>query len=280
MSVFEDARAVRKRFSAAASRYDEHAAVQREVAARLLERLDGLRFDPRRILDLGCGTGHQARALHERFDRARIVAMDFSLPMLRAARRVRGRWRRRFERVAGDIRALPVGDACFDLIHASLALQWCPELHPALSGLRRVIRPGGLLLIALPGPDLLTELRRAGVQIEAGGVIDAQRLGDSLVRAGFQEPVVDTDWLTATHARPEDLLADLEHTGIGYSLPGGHDALTESLARHRLRDGSYRSTWEIIYASAWAPDEGQPIRTEHGDEASVSVSSLGIRRRG
>ena len=44
-------------------------------------------------------------------------------------------------------------------------------------------------------------------------------------------------------------------------------------------DGRCPATWEVVYASAWAPDEGQPIRTDRGEEASISVASLKIRQR-
>ena len=52
-----DKRLVRASFDRAAARYDEAALLQREVGARLLERLDVIRLPPRRILEVETGTG-------------------------------------------------------------------------------------------------------------------------------------------------------------------------------------------------------------------------------
>ena len=47
----------RIKYKKAASAYDEAAVLQREIGNRLLERLDYIRFEPQRILDIGAGTG-------------------------------------------------------------------------------------------------------------------------------------------------------------------------------------------------------------------------------
>lgn len=274
MSARTDASRIRRRFDAAAAGYDEHAALFEEVGSRLLERLDGLKFDPERIVDLGCGTGHHTLALRERYPNAQLLAFDSAQGMLDQARKRRGRWRKRFEPVRADFDALPLADASVDLVYANLSMQWSTDLAAALAGLRRIMRPRGLLLMTLPGPDTLVELQRAGAVIQGGVSTHAQELGDLLTRAGFQEPVLDTDWLKTTHANTAGLLADLDHLGLAYSLPGGPGELEASLG-----GGEIAVTWEMLYATAWSPDEGQPIRTDRGEEASVSATSLGIRKR-
>lgn len=272
-----DQAALRRRFDAIAETFDEHAALVREAGSRLLERLDGLRFSPSQIADLGCGTGHQTLALRERFSEVPILALDQSRGMLAQARRRRGRWRPKYELVEANFHTLPLAEASVDLVHACLSLQWSDRLEATLRGLRRIMRPGGLVLVALNGPDTLTELSQTGAVIDCGNACHAQELGDRLIRAGFQEPVLDTDWLTLSYSHFGDLLADLDHLGIGYSLPDDPESLASQLPRNA--EGALIVTWEVVYASAWSPDEGQPIRTERGEEASVSISSLGIRRR-
>lgn len=274
MTRDSDAREVRRRFDIAAERYDEHAALFDEVGRRLLERLDGLRFEPDRIVDLGCGTAKHTLELRQRYPQARLLALDSARSMLGRARKRRGRWRPRFELACADVSRLPLAEASVDLVFANLSLQWSGDLAATLAGLRRIMRPRGLLLMTLPGPDTLVELHRAGAMVDSGTRSHAQELGDLLTRAGFQEPVIDTDWLTTTHADVSSLLADLDHLGLGYTLPGGAEALELETG-----DGEIASTWEMLYATAWSPDEGQPIRTDRGDEASVSAASLGIRKR-
>jgi malonyl-CoA O-methyltransferase len=62
---------VRRNFARAAATYDEVAVLQREVGSRMLERLDYVRIEPQRVLDLGCGTGASLTALQERYPRRR-----------------------------------------------------------------------------------------------------------------------------------------------------------------------------------------------------------------
>ncbi|MDZ7791062.1 MAG: methyltransferase domain-containing protein [Xanthomonadales bacterium] len=270
-------RRIRQRFDAAAADYDRHAALFDEVGRRLLERLDGLRFEPGHIVDLGCGTAKHSLALRERYPASRLLALDSAPAMLARARKRRGRWRPRFDIACADAGAPPLAEASIDLAFANLSLQWSDDLAATLAGLRRIMRPRGLLLMTLPGPDTLVELQRAGATVERGICAHAQELGDLLTRAGFQEPVLDTDWLTTTHGDLGGLLGDLDHLGVGYSLPGGSEAIVRELSR--MDDGSIPMTWEVLYATAWSPDEGQPIRTGQGEEASISAASLGIRKR-
>src|SRR5574337_923028 len=80
-----DRRQLRAAFERAARGYDPAAVLQREVGARLLERLELTTLKPVRILDLGCGTGRQLRALRYRYPAAQIVAADLAFNMLAAA---------------------------------------------------------------------------------------------------------------------------------------------------------------------------------------------------
>ena len=58
-----DVRQVRRAFTRAAAGYDAAAVLQREIAARMLERLDYVKIQPGTIIDLGCGTGASLAAL-------------------------------------------------------------------------------------------------------------------------------------------------------------------------------------------------------------------------
>jgi malonyl-CoA O-methyltransferase len=86
MSIIDKA-AARAAFDAAADGYDAVAVLQREIGQRMLERLDYIRLQPMRVLDLGCGTGFALDGLAKRFRRAELIGLDFSRGMLRQARR-------------------------------------------------------------------------------------------------------------------------------------------------------------------------------------------------
>lgn len=297
-----DVRQVRRAFSRSASRYQGAAKLQREIEARLLESLDYLddpalaRKPPQVVVDLGSGPAHAAAAMRERWPKARVVAVDLALPMLREAERHMGRWplgtRRRFDRVCADARALPLADGSVDVLFSNLCLQWVDDLPAAFAGFRRALRPGGLLLVSSFGPETLIELRDAFAHADATPHVSPfasiARFGDALMHAGFRDPVLDRDLFAHGHRDLPALMRELRDIGATNALRARRHTLTgkarfaaAARAYDALRggDGLLPATWEAIYAHAWAPEPGAPIRGEDGEIATVPVSAIPIRRR-
>jgi ubiquinone/menaquinone biosynthesis methyltransferase len=95
-------------------------------------------------LDLACGTGDIAFGLAARG--AGVVGLDITIRMLPIARRKPWHAPRAPRFLAGDMMTLPFRDAQFDLVTAGYGLRNVPRLEPAIGEIRRVLRPGGLLL--------------------------------------------------------------------------------------------------------------------------------------
>lgn len=94
-------------------------------------------------LDLACGTGDIAFELARRG--ARVTGLDLTHRMLQLAQaRDAGTAAVRF--VTGDMMALPFPDGSFDLVTTGYGIRNVPRIEPALAEIRRVLRPGGLLL--------------------------------------------------------------------------------------------------------------------------------------
>ena len=140
-----DKKHVRLAFDRAASSYDAAAVLQKEVATRLIGRLDFIKHQPRSILDLGSGTGYCASLLAKRFHKARIVSLDLAPSMLKLAKKRKG-WFSSQRFACGDAEAMPFAEHSFDLVVSSLAIQWCQNLDAVFSEQQRVLRPDGLLL--------------------------------------------------------------------------------------------------------------------------------------
>lgn len=290
MSEFDalqvDKRSVRASFERAAADYDRVAVLQREVGARLLERLALIRMAPQRILDLGTGTGHIAHALLKRYSGARVVGMDIAEAMLAQARRRSGWWRRpRF--VCGDIERLPFASRSVDMILSNLTLQWCNGLDAAFAEFRRVLRPGGTLLFTSFGPDTLRELRASWAAADSyshvNSFIDMHDVGDALVRAGLIEPVLDVERLMLTYPDLQGLVRDLKTLGAhnvtagrarGLTGRGRWRVLCEAYESHRM-DGLLPATYEVIYGHAWAPEhDASASRREPAGTVSVPLATL------
>lgn len=297
-----DVRQVRRAFSRSAPGYARAAALQREIESRLLESLDYLddpalgHAPPRVVADVGSGPAHAALAMRSRWPRARVLALDIALPMLREAgarlpwwKRARGRG---FDRVCADARALPLREGSVDVLFSNLCLQWVDDLPAAFAGFRRVLRPGGLLLVSTFGPDTLFELREAFARADESPHVSPfasiARFGDALVQAGFRDPVLDRDLFVHGHPDMAHLMRELRAMGATNALAARRHALTgrarfaaaaAAYDTSRRGDGQLPATWEAIYAHAWAPDPGAPIREGGVETVGVPVSSIPIRRR-
>lgn len=265
-----DSLSARKSFEQAASTYDESAFLQREIADRLLSRLDYIRLQPERVLDLGSGTGYCSDKLLQRYPKASVVALDFAPSMVARSVR-RGRWLRRPSGVCGDAAALPVRSASMDLVISNLMLQWCQPPERYLEEIRRVLRPGGLLLFTSFGPDTLKELRSAWAEVDAQAhvhhFIDMHDLGDALLGAGMNDPVVHMEMITTTHQSVRSALADIQGIGATYASPSRQQGLMgkqrirmlmEAYEKFRSADGLIPATWEVVYGQAWTPDNTLP----------------------
>ncbi len=131
--------------------------------------------------DLGCGTGVIAAELAPYV--GRVIAVDESKAMLAAARR-RLDGVKNVELRAGELEALPLADGELDAAVVSLVLQYVAEPPVALAEVRRVIRPGGRLVLV----DLMAH-GRAEYQEQMGhlwqGFTESQ-VRDWLSEAGFR----------------------------------------------------------------------------------------------
>lgn len=109
------------------------------------------------LLDAGCGEGHHLAAFRRAY-RIAACGIDISVPAIDLASR---RHRDCFWIVANADRMLPFADASLDAI-TSITARMNPEEF------RRVLAPGGALLVAIPGADDLLELRESilGARVE------------------------------------------------------------------------------------------------------------------
>ena len=260
--------AVRKSFGDAAETYDAAAVLQREVATRMLERLDYIKATPKRILDLGCATGEYSARLAQQYKGAQVFSLDIALPMLQQVKR-RSTWRRPLRTICGDIQASPVADNSIDLIFSSLALQWCDSLDDAFSEFRRVLRPGGFVLFSTLGPDTLKELRASWAAVDAKqhvhDFIDMHDIGDAMLRAGLSQPVMDVETLTLTYGDVYSLMHELKALGAHYvgeqrtrhlTSKSTFQAVARAYEQFR-HDGLLPASYEVVYGHAWC-DETQP----------------------
>lgn len=122
------------------------------IKDRLIERVEDYSQslkEPAAIVDAGCGEGYYSAHLARALPNADIAAIDISKFALRSAARRSAAitW------LVASASALPMFDHSVDIIISLFA-----PLHAA--EFKRVLKPGGMLLVATTGPAHLIELRR------------------------------------------------------------------------------------------------------------------------
>lgn len=168
---------LRLMFDRLAPHWDESRVTERYLAP-LGAALDAVNGSPRRILDVGTGTGAAARVAGGRWPDAEVLGVDMSPGMIEEAR-ARSGANQRYE--VGDASALPVADSSIDLVVMV-------NMIPFFDELARVLAPGGSLALAYssgPNTPIWVPLDRVGHELEARGLTGIQTfsagIGQSLL---------------------------------------------------------------------------------------------------
>ena len=200
------AAAVREMFSGIAGRYDllNHllsANIDKRWRRRVRERLADVLDDPAAtVLDVACGTGDLSIELKKGAG-ARVFGSDFCRPMLLVAKRKSAEIGEDIPFVEGDALNLPFADERFDAVTIAFGLRNLSSFSDGLAELRRVLKPGGLLVVlefsspALPGFRQLFDFYFTRVLPRIGGMISGSRgayeyLPDSVSRFPNQKALL------------------------------------------------------------------------------------------
>ena len=164
---------------------------------RVLSRVQ-LRGDET-LLDAGCGTGRLTEDLLEALPNGRVVGVDLSQNMLRAAREHLASHAARVAFIAADLSDLPF-ERAFDGIFSTAAFHWVIDHDKLFRSLFRALKPGGWLIAQCGGGHNLARLRERAQQLGATGKLasylrsyrepweyaDAETTAARLHRAGFE----------------------------------------------------------------------------------------------
>jgi ubiquinone/menaquinone biosynthesis C-methylase UbiE len=99
------------------------------------------------VLDIGCGPGNITADLARKVDHGSIVGLDIAEAVIELAIAEQSPRADNLSFQVGDVYQLEFPDASFDVVYAHQVLQHLARPVDALSELRRVLRPGGLLAV-------------------------------------------------------------------------------------------------------------------------------------
>ncbi len=263
------------RFNKAAGSYDQAALMQQEVGRRTIERLEFIRIEPTRVLDLGAGSGYCTALLKDRFPEAEVHAVDLAFESLRL---------HQIAPICADAHFLPFTNDSFDLVFSNMVLHWCENIADVMLEVERVLKPDGVFIFSSLGPDTLKEMRDSWAKIDeyqhVHDFIDMHHIGDALLKCGFSDPVMDSEMLIIEYETLTTLLKDLKNLGVSNihekrqrGLMGRQKFQQFLAAYEQYRDeGIYPVTYEVVYGLAFGK---KPVLKS--DEISIQVTD--IRRR-
>ena len=229
-------------FDRQAAVYDSVAQVQAEVVRRLAARISGA---PRRILEIGCGTGLLSAQLAARFPEAELVLTDLSAPMLDQARRRLGTGAE-YRVMDGQWPDAALGS--FDLIASSLVFQWFDDLAGALVRLSAMLAPGGVLAFATLGAESFADWRRAHEEMGLHcGLRDYVAPAQMPWPAGFERRL-GVEVIAQDHADGREFIRGMKRLGASPS-PAAHRPVGAGRFRALLErfSGGFTARYQVLY---------------------------------
>ena len=276
---------IARNFSRAAATYNQTAILQQEVGSRLLERLDLIKIDPKIILDMGSGTGFHVEALAKRYPTADILQLDIAKGMIDFSKESLPSAKQHYVCADGDY--CPLKNHSIDFVFSNCALQWFFDPQFVLAEMRRILKPGGLLLFSTYGPDTLKELRDSYAAFDAGDFVntflDMHDIGDLCLHADYSDPVMDMETLTLTYKDVITLLKDLKFMGSqtihgakprGLATEGRFARLQKAYELHLTSSLTLPATFEIIYGHAWIPLESPLHRADNNGNIYIPIEHI------
>jgi SAM-dependent methyltransferase len=183
---------IRHAFDRIAARYAAdffHELDRKPFDRELLRRVAGFERPRGVVIEVGCGPGHVGRFLAAAG--MPIVGLDVSVESLRTARRLNPG----VSFVGADMRALPLRDAaCAGLVAFYSLIYWAEAATAAILGeMRRVLRPRGLLVLAVhggAGSERFTDFKGTPVDVTLH-YHQPERLAALVAGAGFSVDTVE-----------------------------------------------------------------------------------------
>ena len=245
-----------KSFSHKAYSYDSQSFVQKDVNKRLLNRLDLIMHTKKNILEIGSGTGNLSDELKKKYTKAKVVSLDLSHEMSKIHKSKNPN----ADCITAAGESPPFKGESFDTILSSLTLHWCKVDLDLFSSYSNLLKPEGLLLFTVAGPDTFKEFKKCPQEIYSklrfNRFLDMHHYGDFMLSANFKDPVVDNELITLEFSSFEQLLKSLRLTGTNITNDNQAHQITKSEYKkieeslYNKESNSFELTYEVIFGYA------------------------------
>lgn len=235
------------------------------IAKRMIDRLDYIKLNPLKVLDIGSGLEIDSKLLQTKYPDSAIYKLDIALNILKDFSKKIGllqtvsqkifRRSKNQDLICANATQLPIAANTFDIVWSNLTLPYVMNIEAYLKEIRRVLKIGGCFFLSGLGVDSLEELRQVG--LNTYNFPDMHMIGDLLVKLGFSNPVMDMEHITLEYDDFKLLLEDVKVLGLGAMIENkgvltrqDYHAL-ETRFNQLTKNGKIPLTLEIFYAHAW-----------------------------
>jgi malonyl-CoA O-methyltransferase len=256
---------IKTSFSRHAETYDQIAGLQQEIGLQLISQIKPSR-QPMKILDIGMGTGFLARELCRHNHKLKVFGCDIAHGMNLYASRQSGQAPPLIYPLTADAEYLCYKEQQIDLIISNLSYQWLNDIGQGLSEARRVLKPGGRLLLTTFGEKTLQELRdcffrayrekRGQIPVYTHQFIKKTELLQLMHEAGFGEVRVESRFYYRYYDGLHELLWTLKQLGAtnaSLNRPPGLASKTIIRRTRQLYEQKYgmadriKASYEVLF---------------------------------
>ena len=242
--------------------YDEYGWKHYEkIADELLRDLD---VNGKYVLDIGCGTGISTLKLLEKGAR-KVCATDISEYMLKALKKkieTSDCSNDRVDLKVADAEDLPFEDNVFDSVVSSMVLGMVPDPRKMISGMKRVVKPGGTIALSVHGPKHYAELPDAVLAVVPKRFAlghrffywprGPEKVKDYLGSSGLTDIRIERSTWQDTYGTSREMYEFItSSTGEFYAsfLPDEYlDTFRNDIRRYFENRNIHRITLDVVYA--------------------------------
>ena len=208
-----------KDFNRAANVYDKNAVMQHQIAEDLIDRLRFIKIKPKKILDLGSGTGFTTKKLIDLYPDADIYETDIAIEMLKKSKSNNTTIKSFFKRnnityINADMDLMPFDKQSFDLIISSSSIQWSSNINSLFENIFSLLKPEGLLIFSTFLKNTLSELQSFTDSKLTNEFFSIQEYAQMLISNHFYDPVLMKDEFRIDYKDALSALRDLKKIGV------------------------------------------------------------------
>ena len=259
-----------KDFNRAANVYDQNAIMQHQIAEDLIDRLRFIKIKPKKILDIGSGTGATSKKLIDLYPDADIYEIDIAIEMLKKSKSnnttiIKSFFKRNnITYINADMDLIPFDTQSFDLIISSSSIQWSSNINKLFENIFTLLRPEGLFIFSSFLKNTLPELQSFSDSKLTNEFCSIQEYAQMLISNKFYDPILMKDEFRIDYKDALSALRDLKKIGATKSSNVHKGLRSRQFLRNLIQhmdqykiDNKNYLTYEVLFAHAWKLNNSQ-----------------------